>query len=87
VPLREFSELLYYQTTRIWLKMASRLRGYEQLLRNEFLIFQREVADITEAVENGDLAAAGRIRSAHIAMSFERIRRASAAARQGQAEG
>jgi DNA-binding GntR family transcriptional regulator len=81
-PLREMSERLYYQTTRIWLKTASRLRGYEQLLNNEFVIFQREVADIAEAVMNGDLAAAGHIRRAHIAMSFARIRReADAAAR------
>ncbi len=77
VPLREFSERLYYQTTRIWLKTASRLRGYEALLLNEFIIFQREVVDITEAVENGDLAAAGHLRRAHIAMSFSRIRRAA----------
>jgi DNA-binding GntR family transcriptional regulator len=76
-PLRELSERFYYQTTRIWLKTASRLTGYEQLLNNEFVIFQREVADITQAVENGDLAAAGHIRRAHIAMSFSRIRRAA----------
>jgi DNA-binding GntR family transcriptional regulator len=80
VPLREFSERLYYQTTRIWLKTASRLRGYEQLLNNEFVIFQREVADIAEAVENGDLAAASHVRRAHIAMSFSRIRRAAESA-------
>lgn len=81
VPLREFSERLYYQTTRIWLKTASNLAGYEQLLHNEFVIFQREVADITEAIENGDTAAAGHIRRAHIAMSFARIRRAAIAVR------
>jgi DNA-binding GntR family transcriptional regulator len=76
-PLREISERLYYQTTRIWLKTAARLMGYEQLLHNEFAVFQREVADITEAVEHGDLAAAGYIRRAHIAMSFARIRHAA----------
>jgi DNA-binding GntR family transcriptional regulator len=76
-PLRQVSERLYYQTARIWLKTASRLRGYEQLLNNEFVIFQREVADIAEAVEHGDLAAAGHVRRAHIAMSFSRIRQAS----------
>ncbi len=79
-PLREISERLYYQTTRIWLKAASRLRHYEELLNNEFVIFQREVADITAAVEQGDLAAAGHIRRAHIAMSFSRIRQATNAA-------
>src|SRR5690606_6073596 len=78
-PLRAISERLYYQTTRIWLKMASRLKGYETLLYNEFVIFQREVADITEAVEHGDLMAAGHVRRAHIAMSFSRIRQASGA--------
>jgi len=76
-PLRQVSERLYYQTARIWLKTASRLKVYEQLLNNEFIIFQREVADIAEAVEHGDLAAAGHVRRAHIAMSFSRIRQAS----------
>ncbi len=79
-PLRQVSERLYYQTTRIWLKAASRLVGYEELLHKEFIIFQREVSDITEAVENGDLAAVGHIRRAHIAMSFSRIRQASTSA-------
>ncbi len=76
-PLRELSERLYYQTSRIWLKTASQLSGYERLLTNEFVIFQREVADIAEAVENGDFLAAGHLRRAHIAMSFARIRRAT----------
>lgn len=79
-PLRQVSERLYYQTTRIWLKAASRLVEYEELLHKEFIIFQREVSDITEAVENGDLAAVGHIRRAHIAMSFSRIRQASTSA-------
>jgi DNA-binding GntR family transcriptional regulator len=76
-PLRDISERLYYQTARIWLKTASRLASFDDLLQKEFVIFQREVADITEAVENGDLVAAGHVRRAHIAMSFHRIRRAS----------
>jgi len=84
-PLRQISERLYYQTTRIWLKMASRLKSYETLLRNEFVIFQREVADIAEAVEHGDLVAASHVRRAHIAMSFSRIRQAWGAA--GGSEG
>lgn len=80
VPLRELSERLYYQTTRIWLKTASRLSAYEQLLYNEFVIFQREVADVAEAVKNGDVASAAHVRRAHIAMSFARIRQASLSA-------
>lgn len=78
-PLREISERLYYQTARIWLKTASRLKNFEELIHTEFTTFQREVTDITEAVEHGDLAAAAHVRRAHIAMSFSRIRKASKA--------
>lgn len=76
-PLREISERLYYQTARIWMKTALQLRSSRELLENEFLTFQREVADITEAVEHGDLAAAGHVRRVHIALSYARIKRAS----------
>lgn len=76
-PLREISERLYYQTTRIWLQTASRLRQYEEMLRNEVLIFRREVADIVDAIEAGDLAAVGHIRRSHISMSFSRLRNAA----------
>jgi DNA-binding GntR family transcriptional regulator len=76
-PLREINERLYYQTTRIWLKTASQLAAYQELLHNEFVIFQREVADIAEAIENGDLVSASHVRRAHIALSFNRIRRAA----------
>jgi DNA-binding GntR family transcriptional regulator len=76
-PLRAISERLYYQTARIWLKTAARLESFDELLKNEFVTFQREVADITEAVEHGDLVAASHVRRAHIAMSFRRIRLAA----------
>src|SRR5690606_38976714 len=45
-PLREISERLYYQTTRIWLKTASRLAAYRDMLMNEIRVFQREMTDI-----------------------------------------
>lgn len=73
-PLREISERLYYQTTRIWLKTASRLSQYEAMLKHEILIFHREVADIVDAVEVGDLVTVGHIRRSHISMSFIRLR-------------
>jgi DNA-binding GntR family transcriptional regulator len=73
-PLREISERLYYQTTRIWLKTASRLSQYKEVLMNEIRIFHREVADIVDAVEIGDLQVVGFIRRAHISMSFQRLR-------------
>jgi DNA-binding GntR family transcriptional regulator len=73
-PLREVSERLYYQTTRIWLKTASRLKRYEMMLVDEINIFHREVTDIVAAVELGDLAVVGHIRRAHISMSYLRLR-------------
>jgi DNA-binding GntR family transcriptional regulator len=76
-PLREIAERLYYQTTRIWLKTASRLSQYEEVLHNEIVIFHREVADIVAAVEVGDLEAVGHIRRSHISMSFMRLRNES----------
>lgn len=72
-PLRQFSERLYYQTTRIWLKTASKLEQYDDMLLNEIRIFQREMTDVVAAIEYGDLQAAGHIRRAHIAMSFSRL--------------
>lgn len=76
-PLREISERLYYQTTRIWLKTASRLSQYKEILINEIEIFHREIADIVDAVEVGDLRVVGFIRRAHISMSFRRLRNES----------
>ncbi len=73
-PLREFSERLYYQTTRIWLTTASRLSQYEEMLTSEIEIFQREVAAIVDAIEVGDLDVVGFIRRAHVSMSFHRLR-------------
>jgi len=67
-PLREISERLYFQTSRIWLQMMPRLNLVE-----EFAIFRREMADVLAAAESGDLEAVGHIRRAHISMSFARM--------------
>jgi len=69
-PLREISERLYFQTSRIWLMMMPRLN-----LAEEFALFRREMEDILAAAEAGDLEAVGHIRRAHISMSFARMRR------------
>lgn len=68
-PLRDISERLYYQTSRIWLKSIGHLN-----LAEEVAIFSREIDDILGAVEIGDLEAAGHIRRSHISMSFTRLR-------------
>lgn len=69
VPLQEISERLYFQTFRIWLQSVPRLN-----LADEAAIFQREVADILDALRIGDLEAVGHIRRSHISMSFRRIK-------------
>lgn len=81
-PFRDISERLYFQTSRMWLKNASRLSRYEQMLDNEVMIFRREVADILSALELGDLGAVGHIRRSHIAMSFARLNAQARAADQ-----
>ena len=69
-PLRDISERLYFQTTRIWLKsvFASKID-----LTDEIDVFDREVDDIITALEIGDLHAAALIQRAHISMSFTRM--------------
>jgi len=69
-PLREISERLYIQTSRIWLKLTS-----EKELPEEIAFFSREIADILAAVEIGDLEAAAYIRRSHISMSFTRLKK------------
>src|SRR3546814_6610531 len=56
-PLQEISERLYFQTFRIWLQSVPRLT-----LADEAAIFQREIADILDALRIGDLEAVGHIR-------------------------
>ena len=68
-PLREISERLYYQTTRIWLKSISGLD-----LAEEVRIFSREITEVLSAVEIGDLQAVGYVRRSHISMSLTRLR-------------
>ncbi|MFT0533459.1 GntR family transcriptional regulator [Castellaniella hirudinis] len=70
LPLREVSERLYFQVSRVVLKMMPQLG-----LQDEFKAFHREMTDILAAAEIGDWAAIGLIRRAHISMSFMRMMR------------
>lgn len=81
-PLREVSERLYYQTTRIWIKSISKLN-----LPDEVEIFARELRDILAAVELADLRAVGLIRRAHISLSFRRLSSNSTKSPQDMIEG
>ncbi|WP_265517962.1 GntR family transcriptional regulator [Nitratireductor luteus] len=72
-PLRDISERLYFQTTRIWLKTASRFDHYRDMLRLEVESFQREMRDVMLAIESADLSAVGHVRRAHLTTSFSRL--------------
>ncbi|MCR8725725.1 GntR family transcriptional regulator [Frigidibacter sp. ROC022] len=73
-PLREISDRLYCQTARIWLKSVSASRID---LKEEVDYFCREIADMVDALRNGDAEAAALIHRTHILMSFGRMRRNS----------
>jgi DNA-binding GntR family transcriptional regulator len=70
LPLREISQRYYYLTARIWLKSVPHLN-----LPDEIEVFRREMADVLQAMEVGDLEAVGHIRRSHISMSVKRMQR------------
>jgi DNA-binding GntR family transcriptional regulator len=69
-PLREISERLYFQTSRIVLKMLPVLNLVE-----EFAAFRDEMVEILAAMQINDLESVGHLRRAHISMSFTRMQR------------
>ena len=69
-PLREISERLYFQASRIVLKLLPELNVIE-----EFSIFRQEMVEILAAMQVNDLASIGHLRRAHISMSFTRMQR------------
>lgn len=73
-PLREISERLFFQTSRIWLK--SMVAGQVDVA-TEARIFQHELGDILRALELGDIRSATLIHRTHISMSYLRMRRAA----------
>jgi DNA-binding GntR family transcriptional regulator len=69
-PLREISERLYFQTSRIVLKLLPVLNLVE-----EFEAFRDEMVEILAAMQINDLESVGHLRRAHISMSFTRMQR------------
>lgn len=69
-PLREFIELLYAQTNRIWLKELPFIDWPD-----EIGLFHRQVGQMIAAIRRNDAAAVARTETAIIRTSFERVRR------------
>jgi DNA-binding GntR family transcriptional regulator len=69
-PLRDITERLYFQITRIWIRSFSTMD-----IVDEIAYVGRQISDVIEALKVGDHGAVGDICRAHISMSFERMRR------------
>lgn len=74
-PLRQISERLFFQTSRIWLKSMASGRVS---VAAEARIFQNEVGEVLRALETRDIRSAALIHRAHISMSFLRMQRGAA---------
>lgn len=68
-PLREASERLFYQTSRIWLEALPHMD-----VDAEIMHLQNEISELLAAVQIGDLQAASHIRRAHLSMNFNRLK-------------
>jgi DNA-binding GntR family transcriptional regulator len=77
LPLREISERLYVQTSRVVLRLLPVLN-----LAEEIAAFRQEILDVLAAMEVNDLEAMGHIRRAHVSMSFSRMVRNSQQAKE-----
>lgn len=75
-PWRQITERLFYQTARIWLAMVPPDKFVEELG-----IYRREMMEILEALELGDLSSIGHLRHCHISWSFCRLKRYAESAR------
>ncbi len=82
-PLRQFSERLFFQTSRMWLRSMA---AGQVDVGTEAAIFAGEVEEVLRALSIGDVRSAALIHRCHISMSFKRMKQATArhrAARDG----
>jgi DNA-binding GntR family transcriptional regulator len=69
-PLREISDQLYYQTSRVWLQILPDLKWDEEV---DYM--RDEIKSVTEALKAGDIQAVAQIRGYHLSMMLARIKR------------
>lgn len=67
-PLRHISDLLYFQTSRVWLQILPELNWQE-----EVDIFCQEMSDVLAALQKADMLEVGRIRHSHMVGLLNRI--------------
>lgn len=67
-PMRRISDLLYFQTSRVWLQILPDLDWEE-----EVNIACEEMSDVLPALKEGDMLEVGRIRHEHMVRLLNRI--------------
>lgn len=67
-PLRRISDLLYFQTSRVWLQLLPQLDWKE-----EVDIVQQEMTDVLAGLQEGDMLEVGRVRHEHMLGLLNRI--------------
>lgn len=67
-PLRRISDLLYFQTSRVWLQILPDLDWKE-----EVDIAYEEMSDVLAALKEGDMLEVGRIRHEHMVRLLNRV--------------
>lgn len=81
-PLRQISDQLYYQTSRVWLQILPDLEWEE-----EVDYFADEVRSVTKALRTADMQAVAHIRGYHLSMMLARIKRYLGGASEAELEG
>lgn len=67
-PLRQISDLLYFQTSRVWLQILPDLDWEE-----EVEIVCREMSDVLAALRESDMLEVGRVRHSHMVELLNRV--------------
>ncbi|MDD3827769.1 MAG: GntR family transcriptional regulator [Anaerolineae bacterium] len=67
-PLRRVSEILYYQTARLWLQLLPELNWADEV---DYVV--DEVTQVVDALRARDMRTVGQIRCRHLAMNLNRM--------------
>ncbi|HSJ54450.1 MAG TPA: hypothetical protein VLC52_11980, partial [Anaerolineae bacterium] len=67
-PLSRVSEILYYQTARLWLQLLPELNWADEV---GYVVDEMEL--VVRALRAGDMRTVGQIRCRHLAMNLNRM--------------
>jgi len=67
-PLRKISEMLYFQTARLWLQLLPELNWADEV---DYVVDEMQL--VVQALRAGDMRTVGQIRCRHLAMNLNRM--------------